>query len=56
MNKRLGNSGKLEKNRGRPQLSTFSLMIIPIVTGGWGLKNVDNYHNFYLSKGRGVFM
>ncbi len=27
-------------------LSTFSLMIIPIVRGGRGFKNVDNYHTF----------
>ena len=32
--------------RGGPHLSSFSLMIIPIVRGGRGLKNDDEYHKF----------
>ncbi len=31
--------------RDRPQLSSFTSMIIPIVRRGRGLKNDDNYHN-----------
>ncbi len=31
--------------RGRPQLLSFTSMIIPIVRGGRGLKDDDNYHN-----------
>ncbi len=34
--------------RGRPSFSLFTLMIISIISGGRGLKNDDNYHNFFI--------
>ncbi len=36
--------------RGGPHLSSFSLMIIPIVRGGRGLKNDDKYHKLPITK------
>ena len=33
--------------RGRPELSSFTSMIIPTIRGGRGLENDGNYHNFY---------
>ncbi len=38
------------KLRGGSQISSFSLMIIPIVRGGEGLKNDDKYHNFIVTE------